>query len=43
MYDTLDKVLNQFLECGITLDKQKCKLFINKIEFLGHEFSEKAW
>ena len=43
MYDTLDKVLNQLLECGMTLNKQKCKLFINKIEFFGFEFSEKAW
>ena len=41
MYDTLDKVLNPFLECGITLNKQKCKLFINKVEFFGFVFSEK--
>ena len=33
MYDTLDKVLNRFLECGITLNKQKCELFLKKVEF----------
>ena len=27
MYDALGNVLNRFLECGITLKKQKCKLF----------------
>ena len=42
MYDTLDKVLNRFLECGITLNKQKCKLFRNKVEFFGFVFSEKG-
>ena len=42
MYDTLDKVLNPFLECGITLNKQKCKLFRNKVEFFGFVFSEKG-
>ena len=41
MYDTLDKVLNLFLECGITLNKQKCELFINKVEFFRFVFSEK--
>ena len=42
MYDTLDKVLNPFLECGITLNKQKCKLFINKVKFFRFAFSEKG-
>ena len=42
MYDTLDKVLNRFLECGITLNKQKCKLFRNKVEFFEFVFSEKG-
>ena len=42
MYDTLDKVLNLFLECGITLNKQKCELFINKVEFFRFVFSEKG-
>ena len=42
MYDTLDKVLNRFLECGTTLNKQKCKLFRNKVEFFGFVFSEKG-
>ena len=32
MYDTIEKVLNRFLECGITLNKQNCKLFI-KLNF----------
>ena len=41
IYDTLDKVLNRFLESGITLNKQKCELFINKVEFFGFVFSEK--
>ena len=26
MYDALENVLNRFLECGITLNKQKCEL-----------------
>ena len=42
IYDGLDKVLNRFLECGITLNKQKCELFINKVEFFGFVFSEKG-
>ena len=42
MSDALDKVLNQFLECGITLNKQKCELFINQVEFLGLLFGEKG-
>ena len=42
MYDTIDKVLNRFLECGITLNKQNCELFINKVEFFGFVFSEKG-
>ena len=42
MYDTLDKVLNRFLECSITLNKQKCEMFINKVEFFGFVFSEKG-
>ena len=42
MYDTLDKVLNRFLDFGITLNKQKCELFINKVEFFGFVFSEKG-
>ena len=42
MYDTLDKVLNRFLECSITLNKQKCEIFINKVEFFGFVFSEKG-
>ena len=42
IYHTLDKVLNQFLECGITLNKQKCELFINKAEFFGFVFTEKV-
>ena len=42
MYDTLDQVLNRFLECGTTLNKQKCELFINKAEFFGFVFSEKC-
>ena len=33
MYDILDKVFNRFLEYSITLNKQKCELFINKVEF----------
>ena len=33
MYDTIDKVLNRFLECGITVNKQNCELFINKFNF----------
>ena len=41
MYKTLDKVLNRFLECSITLNKQKYELFINKVEFFGFVFSEK--
>ena len=41
-YITLDKVLNRFLECGITLKKQKRELFINKIQFFGFVFSEKG-
>ena len=40
MYDTLDKILNRFFECGITLNKGKCKLFINKVEFFWFVFSE---
>ena len=40
MYDTLDKVLNRFFECGITLNKRKCELFINKVELFGFVFSE---
>ena len=39
MYDALDKVLNRFLDCRITLNKQKCKLFINKVEFFGFVLS----
>ena len=31
MYDTLDKILTRFFECGITLNKEKCKQFINKV------------
>ena len=42
MYDTLDKVLNRFLEGGIILNKQKRELFINKVEFFGFVFSEKG-
>ena len=42
MYDRIDKVLNRFLECGITLNKQKCKLFMNKVELFGFVFSEKG-
>ena len=40
MYDTLDKALNRFLEGDVTLNKQKCKLFINKVEFFAFGFSE---
>ena len=40
MYDTLDKALNRFLECDVTLNKQKCKLFINKVELFAFGFSE---
>ena len=39
LYGTLDKVLNRFLECGITLNKQKDELFINKVEFFEFAFS----
>ena len=42
MYDTLDKVLSRFLECGITSNKQKCELFINKVELHGFVFSENS-
>ena len=40
IFDSLDKVLSRFLECGIALNKQKCKLFINKVDFFGFVFSE---
>ena len=36
------KELNRFLESGITINKQKCKLFINKVDFFGFVFSEKG-
>ena len=42
MHDTLDKVLSRFLECGITLNKQKRELFIKEVEFFGPAFSEKT-
>ena len=42
MYDTLDKILNRFLECGITLNKQKWELFTYKVEFFRFLFHEKA-
>ena len=42
MYDTLDRVLNRFLGCGITLNKQKCELFINKVEFFGFVFTSQT-
>ena len=42
MYDTLDKVVSRFLECGITSNKQKCELFINKVELHGFVFSENS-
>ena len=38
MHDTLDKVFNQFLECGITLNKQKSELFINISELMFHNY-----
>ena len=40
--ETLDKVLNQFLENCIKLNKQKCKLFIKEIEYFRFAFSEKG-
>ena len=40
MYDTLVKVLNQSLECVITLNKQKCELLKTKVEFFGFVFNE---
>ena len=40
VYNTVHKVLNLFLLCGITLKKQKCELFINKVEFFGFVFSK---
>ena len=42
MSDTLDKVLNPFLECCITLNKQKCELFIKKVESFGFVFGENS-
>ena len=42
IYDTLDKVLNRFLECSLTLNKHKCEMFTNKVEFFGFVFSEKG-
>lgn len=35
-------VLNRFKEEGITLNKEKCKIGVNTIEFLGHIISEKG-
>lgn len=40
LYEILKQVLDRLLEFGVKVNLEKCKFFVDKVVYLGHEISE---